>query len=208
MKKRFLVSLLLVALTATAVHARIPPPPLNLVAEVTGNSVTFTWQPPAGAAPLGYILEAALTPGGAVVAVFAVAGTSMIVSSVPNGVFYVRVRAVDGEGIGAPSNEAVVAVPSSGGCGAAPGAPVGLTRTVVGNQVTLTWSAPVTGCPASGFVIQAGSVPGASNLAVINVGATTTLSVAAPAGTYHVRVVATNAAGGSVASNEVIVVVP
>jgi hypothetical protein len=210
MKKRFVLSLLLVSLAVSAVQALVPDPPRNLVAEVTGNTVTLTWQAPAtGAAPLGYILEASLSPGGPAIALFAVAGTSVIVSSVPTGVFYVRVRAADAEGVGAASNEAVVAVPNGGGsCGTAPNAPGSLARTVVGHQVTLTWSAAVSGCPASGFVIQAGSTPGSSNLAVINVGPATSLSVTAPAGTYYVRVIATNASGGSVASNEVVVVVP
>jgi hypothetical protein len=210
MKKKFVLTLLLVSLAVSATQAFIPASPTNLVAEVAGNTVTLTWQAPStGAAPLGYILEASLSPGGPTVALFAVAGTSMVATSVPNGVFYVRVRAVDAEGVGAASNEAVVAVPNGGGggCGVAPTAPGGLTSNVVGNQVTLNWSAPV-GCAATGYVIQAGSVSGASNLAVINVGPATALSVNAPAGTYFVRVLATNASGGSAASNEVVVVVP
>ena len=211
MTKRLVLTLLLVSLAASAAQAFIPASPRNLVAEVTGNTVTLTWQAPStGTEPLGYILEASLSPAGPAVALFAVAGTSMVATSVPNGVFYVRVRAVDAEGVGAASNEAVVAVPNGGGgggCGAAPPAPASLTSNVVGNQVTLNWSGSA-GCPATGYVIQAGSVSGASNLAVINVGPGTSLSVNAPAGTYYVRVLATNASGGSGASNEVVVVVP
>jgi hypothetical protein len=208
MTKRFLGTLLLVSLASTA-HARVPEPPQNLTAVVTGNTVTLNWQAPAtGTAPLGYILEASLTPGGVAVALFAVESTSVTVSSVPTGVFYVRVRAADTQGVGAPSNEAVVAVPNGGGCGTVPNAPGSLVSTVVGNQVTLTWSATAAGCPATGFVIQAGTMPGSSNLALINVGPATSLSVTAPPGTYHVRVVATNASGGSAPSNEVVVVVP
>ena len=209
MKKRFAVSLLLVSLAASAVQARVPQPPSNLAADVTGHTVTLTWQGPAtGTVPLGYILEAALSPGGPAIAFFAVEGTSMIATSVPTGVFYVRVRAADAEGVGAASNEVVVAVPGGPACGTPPSAPGTLARTVVGNQVTLNWSASPAGCPATGFVVQAGSAPGLSNLAVINVGPATSLSVAAPAGTYYVRIVATNASGGSAASNEVVVVVP
>ena len=206
---RLLVSLVLVSVSASVLQARIPGPPLYLFANVVGNTVTLTWQAPAtGGAPSGYILEAALSPGGAAVGLFAVASTSIVVSSVPNGVFYVRVRAVDAEGVGPASNEAIVAVPGAGNCGTAPGIPGSLSRTVTGNQVTLNWSAPAGACPATGYVIQAGSAPGLSNLAVINVGPTTALSVAAPAGTYYVRVIATNTAGGSAPSNEVVVVVP
>jgi hypothetical protein len=208
MKNRLFVSVLLMTLGASAAHARIPAPPINLTAEVIGNTVTLTWQAPTtGAAPLGYIVEAALFPGGPAIGVFAVAETAMIATSVPNGVFYVRVRSVDAEGVGAASNEAVVAVPGAGACGTAPGAPSALTQTVVGSQVTLNWSAGA-GCPATGYVIQAGSAPGASNLAILNVGPGTSFSVNAPAGTYYVRVLATNASGGSTPSNEVVVVAP
>jgi hypothetical protein len=208
MKKRFLGTLVLVSLLASTAYARVPDPPQNLTVQVTGNAVALTWQAPAtGSTPLGYILEASLSPGGPALAVFAVESTSITVTSVPNGVFYVRVRGVDAQGVGPASNEAVVAVPGGGG-GCIPGAPASLVQSVAGNQVTLSWSGPASGCPASGFVIQAGSTPGASNLAVLNVGPTTTLTVEAPPGTYYVRVVATNAAGGSAPSNEVVVVVP
>jgi hypothetical protein len=209
MKTRLLLTLLLGLLVAPAMHAFVPEPARNLSANVTGNTVTLAWEAPA-TPPLGYIVEASLSPGGNAVAVFAVGDTSMIVTSVPNGVFYVRVRSVDGDGVGAPSNEALVAVPNGGGsaCSTPPGAPTGLAQSVAGSQVTLTWSAPASPCPATGYVIQAGSAPGLSNLAILNVGPVPSLSVNAPPGTYHVRVVATNAAGGSVASNEIVVVVP
>jgi hypothetical protein len=209
MTKRFFGSLLLVVFAAASAYAQAPAPPLNLTALVTGNTVMLEWQPPAsGSAPLGYIMEASLTPGGVAVGLFAVESTSVTVSSVPTGVFYVRVRAVDAQGVGAPSNEVVVAVPGGGGCGTAPSAPSGFSSSVVGTQVTLSWTAPSGGCPATGYVIQAGSAPGANDLALLNVGPVTSLSVTAPPGTYHVRIVATNGAGGSVASNEIVVVVP
>lgn len=209
MTKRLVLGLLLVSIAVPA-YAQLPEPPQNLAATVTGNTVTLTWQPPAtGAAPLAYIVEASLSPGGSIIAVFAVDDTSMVATSVPNGVFYVRVRSANASGLGLASNEALVAVPNGGSsCSTPPDAASGLAQTVSGSQVTLTWNASAGACPATGYVVQAGSSPGASNLAVLNVAATTSLSVNAPAGTYYVRVIATNAAGGSAASNEVVVVVP
>jgi len=73
--------------------------------------------------------------------------------------------------------------------------------------VTLLWAAASGGCAPSDYIVQAGSAPGLSNIAVINVGAAATLSAAAPPGTYYVRVIALNAAGGSPASAEIVVAV-
>ena len=88
---------------------------------------------------------------------------------------------------------------------AAPGAPSGLAADVAGPTVTLTWSAPVDGGPPAAYVIEAGSAPGASNLANFSTG-TTQLSLIANGvanGLYYVRVRATNHAGTSGPSNEV-----
>ena len=90
-----------------------------------------------------------------------------------------------------------------------PGAPGGLTATVNGSSVTLVWSAPTSGDPATSYSIEAGSGPGLSNLANLatNSAATTYTAASAPAGTYYVRVRATNSSGVSSVSNEVVVVV-
>jgi len=71
--------------------------------------------------------------------------------------------------------------------------------------VSLQWVPPAAGCAASSYVVQAGSAPGLSNIAVVNVGPATSLSATAPNGAYYVRVVAVNAFGGSTPSSEVIV---
>ena len=82
---------------------------------------------------------------------------------------------------------------------------LGMFRWLVWREITLTWSAPAGGCPATGYVVQAGSAPGASDLALFDVGVATSLTVAAPLGTYVVRVIARNAFGDSFASNEVVI---
>jgi hypothetical protein len=123
---------------------------------------------------------------------------------VPNAIYYVRVRAVNADGSSAPSNEVIVVVPGGGGCTTPPSAPSNLTSSLFGLLVTLNWTA-AGGCPATGYIVQAGSAPGASDVAIINLGASTTLSASAPPGTYYVRVVAVNGFGASVASNEIVV---
>jgi hypothetical protein len=171
-------------------------PPVTLTATVVGNAVTLAWLPPAsGSAPFSYVVEAALSPGGPAIASLPVAATTLTVSNVPNGVYYVRVRALSPAGMSGPSNETVVVVPSASSCAAAPGAPTNFTATATGNSVTLAWSAPAGGCPATSYVVQAGSAPGLSDVAVVNVGGVTSLSAVALSGTYYVRVIALNAFG-------------
>jgi hypothetical protein len=90
-----------------------------------------------------------------------------------------------------------------------PGAPTGLTTSSSGSTVVLTWSAPASGGAPSAYIVEAGSAPGLANLANFSTGNTATSFSASGvgAGTYFVRVKATNAAGTSVASNEATLVV-
>jgi hypothetical protein len=204
------LSTFVVILIASAVTLAAPPDaPQNLGATVSGNVVTLSWQgAPTGGMATGYTVFASLSPGGVPVASLPTSGTTLTVTAVPNGVYYVHVRASNLEGASSASNEITVVVPGGGGaCATPPGPATNLTQSVSGNVVTLNWTAPVGGCAPTGYIIQAGSSPGLTNLAVINTGAAPGLTVSAPAGTYYVRVLAMNAAGAAAASNEVIVFV-
>lgn len=208
MLRRLTLSLLLAFSSLSVASAVATGPPQTLTALVTGSTVTLTWLPPeTGGAPTSYVVEAALSPGGALIASLPVTGISVAVPGVPNGVYYVRVRAVDGDGAGPPSNEVIVAVPggANAGCSSPPNPPQNLTGSATGSQVTLSWNPPVAGCAAASYAVQAGSGTGLSDVTVANVGAASTLSSAAPTGTYFIRVIALNAFGGSAASNEVVV---
>jgi hypothetical protein len=77
-----------------------------------------------------------------------------------------------------------------------------------GPRVTLAWLPASQGPAATSFELHAGSALGASDLAVVRLPSTQNLFFAdAPRGVYYVRVVATNAAGVSAPSNEVVVTV-
>ena len=89
-----------------------------------------------------------------------------------------------------------------------PLAPLGLISSSVGTRVSLAWAANPQGPALTAFVLQAGSGPGLSNLAVLQLPANqTSLAADVVPGTYYVRIVAVNAAGASAPSNEVTLIV-
>jgi hypothetical protein len=183
------------------VSEQAPAAPAALDASVSGRTVLLQWSAPiSGPAPTGYRLEAGSSSGASDIAVFS-SGPSLSVgvAGVPDGRYFVRVRGVVNGAVGPPSNEVEVVV------ACAPPAPTGLTQTVSGNSVSLSWS-PSAG--ATGYVVEAGSSSGLANLATLPVG-TNGLAVAdVPPGTYFVRVRARNACGLGAVSQEVIVNVP
>jgi hypothetical protein len=194
-----------------AAEVTAPTAPNNLVATVTGNTVTLTWAAPASVDPVvTYILEAGSSPGAANLANFTTGttATSFVAVGVAPGTFYVRVRSQNAGGASAASQEVVIVVGTSG-CTSAPNPPTGLVAAVSGTTVTLTWSAPAAGCTPTGYVLQAGSSSGLSNLANFSTGSPATSFVApgTPAGTYYLRVLAAHASGRSTASNEAVATV-
>lgn len=91
-----------------------PRPPVGLASSVAGSQVTLTWSHAAGGSTASsYLLEAGTGPAQTNVGVFNLTGTpsSYSASGVPNGVYYVRLRARNDCGTGAASNEVVISVP-------------------------------------------------------------------------------------------------
>jgi hypothetical protein len=194
-----------VVLTAGPVSAG---PPQNLTVNVVGSTVSLSWSPPnSGGTAISYLLEAGSATTLSNIAALPVAGTAITVPGVPNGTYFVRVRGVNRAGVGPPSDEEAVTV--GGPPPVLPGSPSDLVATVTGTSVALSWTPPTTGGPPAGYIVYAGSAPGLSNLAALALGSTPAFGTSGvPAGTYYVRVVATNAAGSSGPSNEVRVDVP
>ncbi|MEZ5289457.1 MAG: PQQ-dependent sugar dehydrogenase [Vicinamibacterales bacterium] len=85
-----------------------------------------------------------------------------------------------------------------------PAPPSALAAAVNGATVRFAWTRSA---GAQAYRLEAGSAAGLSDLAVVNLADAAALQVAAPPGTYFVRLRAVNAAGTSGVSNEVTVVV-
>jgi hypothetical protein len=87
-------------------------PPVLSPAVVSSGAVTLTWSlQDASPAATGYRLEAGSAPGATALAIDLVAATSTTIPAVPPGRYYVRIRAVNYNGVSAPSNEVVIDVP-------------------------------------------------------------------------------------------------
>jgi len=116
------------------------------------------------------------------------------------------VRSTNSAGTSAPSNESLLTV--GGGCTATKPAPTAFTLTGnSGGTVSFRWGASAS---ATTYVIEAGSTPGATNLANANLGssATSATFTGVGRGTYYVRLRAQNACGTGSVSNEVTLIVP
>jgi hypothetical protein len=190
------------------VGPQLPGAPRALNASVAGSLVTLNWLAPSGGgAPNQYIVEGGSFPGGSNLAIVPTGSlATTLTASAPPGIYYVRVKAVNGAGVGPASNEIVVQI--GGGAVPAPQAPVGLNFSKAGSLVTLNWTPGSGGAPPTTFLLEAGSQSGASNLVVVDVGLTTTIQANAPPGVYFVRARARNAGGTSPPSNEVVIQIP
>ncbi len=192
---KWFFTIAMVAAATTAFAQGAPGAPQNLTRVVSGTTVTLTWNPPTvGGVPTSYIVEAALVPGGAVIATLPVAGTTLTVPNVPSGVYYVRVRALNSAGQSAPSNEVVVTV-GAGACPAPPQPPQ-FSVSARALSVTLAWQSSG-GCAPTSYTVLAGTAPGLGNVAQVSMGGALGVSANAPAVLYYIRVIGSNAFGSA-----------
>jgi hypothetical protein len=193
-----------VLLTTTSSSAQPTVDAHNLAATVSRNAVSLTWQAPtAPASPVsGYLLDVGFAPGTTTITtplghVVAFAATA------PDGVFFVRVRAVTAAGPSAPSNEVQIVTGQAG----PPLAPLAFAAVAVGTSLGVQWAENPLGPVIAGYLLEGGSAPGLANLGTAAFGATTRAFAGnVPSGTYYLRVRAGNAAGLGPPSNEVVVV--
>ena len=123
--------------------------------------------------------------------------------NIPPGEYWARVRARNEFGLGEPLDEYRLLVTATGF--SPPGAPVNLAAVIANNVLTVTWDPGPGGTPATGYILEAGTAPGLSNIAALNLGNTRTFSyTGVPAGVYYLRVRAYNVAGASDPSRELV----
>ena len=186
----------------TVAGANPPPgPPSNLAANVSGNTVNFTWNRPATGSAVGnYVLVAGLTPGFAVpVATVSLGSTpGFAAPGVSPGTFYARVLAQNAGGTSAPSNEVAFTVAGL----TAPGAPTLNAPTVNGSTLLFSWSPGSGGTPTS-YTLTASSTSGGAPIAVVPLSGTSAALPACQRGGTFARLTASNGAGTSAASNEI-----
>ncbi|MGE0043100.1 MAG: hypothetical protein AB7H88_11410 [Vicinamibacterales bacterium] len=122
-------------------------------------------------------------------------------ASVPDGTYFLRARARGAQGLGPASEETSFAIGSA--CAVSPpDPPTGLVASVFGVEANLSWNAAV---GATSYIVEAGSLPGTSDVGRQAIGNATAFRVTAQPGTYFVRVRAVNACGEGGPSNEVTV---
>jgi hypothetical protein len=167
-----------------------------------GTTATLSWTAPAADTsddvPNNYVLEAGTAQGLSDVARVSVGNRTSFSADVSRGTYYVRVKAVNDVGESDPTEDLEVRAPGS------PNAPTYFMASGEGSTVDLRWTAPSGPAPTA-YIIEAGSAPGRSDLAVLRVGNVTHFSTQAPPGVYYVRVRGVNAIGVGAASTEVVV---
>jgi hypothetical protein len=96
-----------------------------------------------------------------------------------------------------------------GGGGVVPVPPSGLTASVAGRVISLSWTPPTTGATPTSYVVDVGTISGSSNLGSFNTGSTaTSVSGTVAPGRYFIRMRTRANTNLSAPSSDVIVDVP
>jgi hypothetical protein len=170
-----------------------------LSGSVASGIVSLNWGPSSGGcAATGYIVRAGAVPGLPNPVSLPVGGATSLQVAAPPGTYYVAVAAENAFGVSALSNEIPIRVGPS--C-TLPGAPTAFSAGSSGATATMSWAPPATGGAPLGYLLEAGSVSGAADVAVLPLAAVT-FSTPAPPRTYFLRVKAQNACGVGPASAE------
>ena len=206
---------LMVTLGEIVPDTQAPSAPEGVSASVSGASVDVSWSAASDDVGVtGYEVHrsdvAGFTPDGSTL-VGSTDGstTSLTEPSVAAGTWYYRVVAVDAAGNTSdssdPATEAVVEEPVPDT--QAPSAPEGVSASVSGASVDVSWSAASDDVGVTGYEVHrsdvAGFTPDGSTFVGSTSGATSFLDESAPVGTWFYRVIASDAAGNVGPASEV-----
>ena len=196
-----------VELVVGANGTSLPTPPRGFSSTLSGDTLHASWQRAAvpGEAVDGFVLEAGSATGRTDLTLPLGLNSSTTIGSVPPGVFFLRLRAVNSAGLGPPSLERLLVSP---GVPAPPGPPSSLVADVVGSTVSLRWNPASVGGAPTRYRLEVGPYRGATALTFETPLATTIVGfTGVPPGRYYVRVRGLNAEGLGPASADVRVVV-
>lgn len=176
-----------------------PATPANLTATREGNTINLRWQSRDSSTQF-YRIELGTAPGKTDISSFTTGvTTSFSIAELPARTYYVRVRAGNDQGWSDPTPD--VTVPGMGGTDA----PQRLAGSASANgMVRLMWDEPQDASALRGYLVEAGSGPGRSDLARVPTTSRRLVGGPVPPGTYFVRVRSVTAAGLGSASNEVV----
>jgi hypothetical protein len=187
-----------------------PAPPNGLVIVVTAHTVGLHWRPSASEHPVSWVVQAGSGRGLSDLANFRMRSSapSVVVTDVPSGIYHFRVVAENENGTSEPSNEVQASVDML--CVNHSGSPSELTANQNGSVVGLTWRPSLTGCPATNYLVEAGSTPGSRDLATFLTGAVITAAAMRvnATGKYYFRVRARTGPATSEPSNEISITIP
>ena len=174
--------------TRSATVVVSPPPtgapaaPTNMASSVSGTRVSFSWaRPAAGAAPDRYLIDVGIQGSTQMlVSGYSVGNVLAVAADLPKGSYTTRVRAANAAGVSGYSNLVSFRV------GRRLATPGSFTVRWSGTTAVLSWTAPVADGPVedvpTSYVLEAGTAPGASNVAQVNLGNVTRFSAPIPSG--------------------------
>jgi len=172
-----------------------PTAPTNLTAALSGTQINLSWTASTdNVGVTSYMVERCQGAGCTNFAQIATpAGTTYSDTGLAIASYSYRVRATDAAGnLSGYSNVATASITDT----TPPTAPSGLTATVSGTQINLSWTASTDNVGVTGYMVERCQGTGCSTFAQIAAPATTTYSDAGlGAGNYSYRVRATDAAG-------------
>ena len=185
-----------------------PAAPTNFRVVMTGTTGVFSWTAPGSnttGAPTSYVIDAGFSPGSIAISIPAGTGTSFSIPGIPPGTFYVRVRAVNSFGSSPPSNELTLGMSAVGV--ALPETPTNLQAFMLDGLLTMTWLQPARGGPATGYIVEAGSASGLTNIGTVPAPGRSLTFPGVPTGFYFLGSAPPTRAGTSSPSAEVMIVV-